>query len=442
MVNIEKSNMDYDTDAAKSLNVSYSDIQNNISSMGCNEKFQEFEEKFNTLDTKYNNILEQGKVYDKMANETNNVKNNNLISNKYNSNSTGSILRNEFANIKECEDKVLSNIEEMIIINNENNLETENTDNSIWSMIDNFITNLIGGIVPSAKADMALNLCGDLCPLNDGIFKTVWGNDSIIDGVFNNYIDDELFSYKLSNGELTLPNGRKILVPAFITEGYVNMPPKNQLINPEDSTSYLNAIDRLNISMLLAGYEDDSVLDSSFNISDYGSYKETIILSPSKKADTVYNQEDLMLIAKFFTVSLRTNTSDEAGKLDCYAHSNSAGTLGKVLSKDDNDYFNGKVVFYDYAPIRSGDGRGQKVDQYTEKDIENIKSHQRRNKQPIVIYDAGGGNSSYINAFNGDIGDNGLCVVIPYNATSAKKIVGHGKIYFQDLLKNELGLYK
>ena len=165
MVNIENSNMDYDTDSTKSLNVSYSDIQNNISSMGCNEKFQVFEEKFNMLDTKYNIILDQGKKYDEMANETNNVKNNNLMSDNYKSDSTSNKLRNEFANIKECEDKILFDVKEMIKINNENNKETENADNSIWSMIgkslDNLFTNLVGGLVPSAKAESGMVAADD-----------------------------------------------------------------------------------------------------------------------------------------------------------------------------------------------------------------------------------------------------------------------------------------
>ena len=156
-INNTGTHYDYDTSSINVVDGSYSGIEQNISNMGCKEKFQDFEEKFNNLDGNYNSIIEKGKKYDEMANGTNNIKDNNLMPSIYNSNSVGSILRNEFTNIKECEDQILSDVIEMININNKDNSETENTDNSIWSMIgnslDNLFTELFGWIVPSAKAE-------------------------------------------------------------------------------------------------------------------------------------------------------------------------------------------------------------------------------------------------------------------------------------------------
>ncbi len=213
MDNTENEIMEYATNAVEVLNGSYSNSQDNLSNMGCNNKFQEFEEKFNMLDTKYDNVLDKGKAYDNDANQTNNVKNNNLISDKHKSISSKNILSDAFANIQKDEEQIFFDFKEMIRINNENNMETENADNSIWSMIgkslDNLFTNLVGGLVSSAKAESGGMVVADADFFRD-IGKSIDSNGNVKVGGY---------TYNVNTHKLTIEN-RETVVDYYIPTGY------------------------------------------------------------------------------------------------------------------------------------------------------------------------------------------------------------------------------
>ena len=437
MTDIQNGYMNYDVNDVERINNSCSETDSDLVNMDCNQSFQEFQTEFEKFDKNYKELITNASQYDNNYNRNDsvvNIKNKKLVNNSYNGDSA-KILNDSFAKINVYETNIKNDLVEMIKINEENNAEIENTDNSIWSKLDDFVTKLVSAFIPSAKAesDEYPILYGDLVRFSKNFFERKYGLE-ITNNTYSRVINGKTYNLYFNDKNLTLayPDG-KLTFSAYNTEQLSYLPEYNDV--PESQAKYVeNVYDRVSIMVILPDHGNTTIENSDFKFQNYTSNdNEYIIIS----VEGEYNQDDILALTTFLTNTVRTSDEGFDGKINFFTFSNALGTLHGAVSRDDNDYINGDIHGYDYAPFKVGNqfGRGQVDDRYTDSSNDKFNKHILRNNQMFYIYDSTDNRNDepikwYAN-------NNGLSEknfdVIQYNG-------GHTLQSFQQFVKNQLNL--